>query len=136
MNSSTIDNLRREAEKHRMIADKIAKFLIELEAFEKSENPQPAPNGQVVPQTSAMQNGSDSSKNGRLSKMTQAEAVEAVLKEKVSASAREILEELRIGGKPLPKTMYVSTILTRYKHKFRSLGDGSWTLIQPEFPTT
>ena len=137
MNSSTIDNLRREEQKHRAIADKIAKFLTELEAFEKGEDPPLINQDHIDPKPSTIQqNGSDISRNGRFSKMTQADAVEAVLREKGSASAREIFEELRHGGKPLPKTMYVSTVLTRYKQRFRSLGNGNWTLIQPEFPTS
>jgi hypothetical protein len=134
MNSSTIDNLRKEAEKHRIIAEKIANFLVELQAFENGEGLPVSPHQQTAPKARAMQNDSDIARSGRFSAMTQFQAVEAVLKEKGSASAREILEELRHGGKPLPKTMYVSTVLSRYKHKFRSLGDGRWTLIQPEFP--
>jgi hypothetical protein len=65
--------------------------------------------------------------------MTQIEAVETILKERGKATVGSIFEELNAGGRPLARTMYVSTLLSKNKNKFRPLGGGVWALVQPEF---
>lgn len=127
VDNSTIATLKREAERHKIIAEKIAKLVEELQAFEN--------NGPQSKEPDIVEVHLDTKTHGRFGKMTQIEAVEMILKEKGKATVGEIFNALNSGGKPLPKTMYVSTVLSRNKNKFRPLGGGVWALVQPEFLT-
>jgi hypothetical protein len=122
VDNSTIATLKREADRHRIIAEKIDKFVKDLQALENGQTPRPIV--EIHLKTKA---------NGRFSNMTQIEAVEMILKERGKATVGSIFDELSAGGKPLLKLMYVSTLLSKNKKKFSSLGGGIWTLVQPEF---
>ncbi len=131
MDNATIASLKKEEERHKLIAEKIAKFLEELQSFENGNTLPPA---NQEPSTSKPRHEEIETKvHGRFSEMTQIEAVEMILKEKGKATVGSIFDELNAGGKSLLKPMYVSTLLSKNKTKFRSLGGGTWTLVQPEF---
>jgi hypothetical protein len=126
MDNSTIATLRREADRLRMMAEKIDRLVEDLRALE---------NGQTPPQSKepAVEIHLETKADGRFTKMTQIEAVETILKERGKATVGSIFDELNAGGKSLLKPMYVSTLLSKSKSKFQSLGGGVWTLVQPEF---
>jgi hypothetical protein len=145
MDNSTIASLKRDAERHKLMAEKIAKFLEELQSIENGntlpENGNAMPAATQEPELIKTRpsmrpspvTGSVADAHGRFSRMTQIEAVETILKERGKATVGSIFEELLSGGKPVLKPMYVSTLLSRNKNKFRTLGGGVWTLVQPEF---
>ncbi len=131
MDNATIAALKKEEERHKMIAEKIAKFLEELQSMENGNALPTAAQEPAIVETRHRE--IETEVHGRFSKMTQIEAVETILKEKGKAAVGSIFDELSTGGKPLLKPMYVSTLLSKNKTKFRSLGGGIWTLVQPEF---
>jgi hypothetical protein len=131
MDKATIAALKRDEVRHRLIADRIAKFLDELQSFENGNTLPPEAQEPAIVKTRHKE--IETKIHGRFSKMTQVEAVETILKEKGKATVGSIFDELNTGGKPLLKSMYVSTLLSKNKTKFRTLGGGVWTLVQPEF---
>ena len=133
MDNATIANLKREQERHVLIAQKIGKLLEEIQALENGKwSSEPAASVSNV--LEARQNGNDQDLDRRFAAMTQADAVETVINiQGGRATVSEIFQALKAGGMIFPNTGYVSTILSRYKKKFRQISHGNWALVQPEF---
>lgn len=126
MDNATIASLKREAERHKLIAEKIDRLVEDLQALE---------NGQTPPQSKEPVAAIhfETKDNGRFSEMTQIEATETILRERGKATVGTIFDELNAGGRPMRRSMYVSTLLSKNKNKFQPLGNGVWTLVQPDF---
>jgi len=128
---STIDTLEAEAEKHRLIVKKIESLIRDLREIGRPQDELPlprmkSPNGSESPAVAI----------SGLIGLKQIAAIEAIIKSKGQATAREIFNTLNANGFSVKKMAYVSSILSRNdKGRFERIGEGKqskWRIALPQ----
>ncbi len=121
LDDATIQNLRKEASRHREIALRIDKFIAEMQSL----NGQTVLPLSTVPSDIRIAMPVETPPVGRFSAMTQGDAVDVLLQERGPMRAREIFDALASGGKPIAKLSYLSALLSR-DARFTPVGNEKW----------
>lgn len=116
--ANTIEVLKAESKKHRLLADKIDALIADLQN-ESSASRQPDHQKPPEPSLPGV---------GEYSNMKQADAIKLVLSKFGPQTTTEIFNRLNAGGMSFKKVAYVTAILARFREEWNRLPDGKISL--------